>query len=119
MTEGPQRRSLSEGEVDPSGGAIFLVLGLFIGVIFRRLQRKLRLPYTVILLVLGVIIGAIEFNAQYVPLLHSDLWLSSHFVFLQHGRFGRFCDFMGKLGPSSDSHYFPTKSYFWKCLCCR
>lgn len=50
--------------VDPTGGGIFLLLAMLLGIGGRAMSRKLPIPYTVLLLIVGGILGVIHHNTN-------------------------------------------------------
>jgi len=50
--------------VDETGGGWFLMMALLTGICVRLLTKFLPLPYTVVLLLLGLAIGAIEAHGR-------------------------------------------------------
>eukprot|EP00753_Platysulcus_tardus_P007775 PLAT15481.1.p1 GENE.PLAT15481.1~~PLAT15481.1.p1 ORF type:complete len:1352 (-),score=644.53 PLAT15481.1:882-4937(-) len=47
-------------DVDPTGGGLFLFVSLFLGVLLKELTRKVPLPYTVLVMLAGVLLGALS-----------------------------------------------------------
>jgi len=50
--------------IDPTGGALFAFVALIIGAATRGIIRFIPLPYTVVLLILGALIGLIDDNGK-------------------------------------------------------
>lgn len=49
---------------DPTGGLLFVFVALILGALVRGFIKFIPIPYTVMLLVLGAIIGIIDHNVE-------------------------------------------------------
>ena len=57
---GGDEGSATDFSTDSTGGGFFLFLGLLIGLITRGLSPKAFMPYSVVLLILGILMGVLN-----------------------------------------------------------
>lgn len=62
---------------DPSDGGLVVAMGLLFGIISRVFLNRTRVPYTVLVLLFGVLMGALDHETDMGPISHSiGIWLS-------------------------------------------
>ena len=125
---------------DPSGGLLFLTSALFLGILIRTLKPYLKLPYTVILLVVGVLFGVFRslgagkwgasvhswnhLHPEYLfymflpPLIFSSAFEADHLIFTRWVSGVRLCNNLHLVKSVQRNQAHSIACWSWYGNCC-